>query len=107
MHDFYVVVGKPDCRKRAGGKYGDPYKAIRQVSPKQGRNHNRDGDEQAAHGRRTGLFLVSLRALLANVLTDLKLAQGADHQWDEDQAGKQGGEAGKGRAESEIPEDTE
>ena len=32
-------------------------------------------DQHAAHGRRTGLFLVRLRAFLADVLADLKFAQ--------------------------------
>ena len=41
-------------------------------------HEDRDPDERAAHGRRAGLGLVALGALLADVLAELVAAQPAD-----------------------------
>ena len=43
-------------------------------------------DQQSAHGRRAGFFLMGLRAFFADVLADLKFAQAADDERSDDQA---------------------
>ena len=107
MHHLGVVVGESDGRERAGGKHGNPHEAIAQIGPQQRGNDDRDDDQQSAHGRRAGFFLMSLRAFFANVLSDLKFAQAADDQRTHDQRGEQRGKAGECRAERDVAKDAE
>ena len=82
-------------------------KRIAQVGPEQRRHQDGDGNQQAAHGRRAGLFLVRLRAFFADVLADLKFAQTLDDDGPDDQSGKKRGKAGEGGAERQITENAE
>src|SRR5258708_2437704 len=107
MNDFKVVIGKTDRAKRHRGKHSDPHKRIAQVRPEQRRHQDRDGDQQAAHGRRASFLLVSLRTLFAYVLPNLEIAQPPNHDRPNDQSSEKSGEAGKGGAESQITENTE
>src|SRR5271167_1996377 len=107
MNDFKVIIGKTDRTEGQRGKHGDPDERIAQVRPEQCRHQNGDGDQQTAHGRRTRLFLMSLRPFFADVLPDLKIAQALNHDGPDDQAGEKSGEAGEGGAESEIKKNAE
>ncbi len=80
MHNFDVVVGKTDGAKGTVENTAIHTKRIAQVRPKQSRHDNRDGDQQAAHGRRARFFLMSLRTFFADVLPDLKFAQPVNDQ---------------------------
>ena len=84
VHDFEVVVGKPDGREGAGGKHGDPDERC-SGRPQQRRHEDGDRDQQAAHGRRAGFLLVRLRAFFADVLADLEFAQPANDDRADDQ----------------------
>jgi hypothetical protein len=88
MRDFRVVVGESDGRVSADGKYGDPDETVAEVSPEERGNNDRDDDQQAAHGRRAGFFLVGLGSLFADVLSDLEVAQAADDERAHDQRGE-------------------
>src|ERR1035438_6740411 len=102
-----VIVGECESRERAGGEHGNPHEAVAQVRPQQGGNDDRNHDQQSAHGGRAGFFLMRLRTLFANVLSDLEVAEAADDQRAHDQRGKQGGKAGECRAEGDVAKDAE
>ena len=107
MNDFEIIVGKSDGREGERGEDGDPDERIAEVGPEQCGHENRDGDQQAAHGRSAGFFLVRLRTLFADVLADLKIAQTLNHDRPDDQSGEKRGEAGEGSAKSQIAENAE
>ena len=88
LDDLDVVVGKADGSEGKRGKDNDPDKGIGGVGPEHCRQQNRDGDQHAAHRRSAGLLQVRLRAVIADILADLKFAQllyhpGANEQRDE------------------------
>ena len=107
VRHFGVVVGKSDGREGACGKDRNPHEAIAQIGPEQGRDHNRNRDQQAAHGRRPGFFLMRLRTFFANELSDLKFAQASDDQRAHDERGKQRSQAGECGAERQVAKDAE
>src|SRR5277367_1795629 len=107
MNDFKIIVGKTDRAKCQGGKNGNPDKRVAQIGPEQRGHQNRNGNQQTAHGRRTRLFLVSLRTFFADVLPNLKIAQPPNHDGPDDESREERGEAREGCAKSEIPENTE
>ena len=72
MNDFDVVIGKPDGAECGERKDCQPNEAIAEVGPEQRGDHNRDDNQQPAHGRRPGFFLMSFWALFADVLANLK-----------------------------------
>src|SRR6202022_2712244 len=62
---------------------------------------------QPAHGRRACLPLMSLRAFIANELTDLKFAQPINDEGADDERGKKSSKASERRTKSQVPEDAE
>ena len=98
MDDLNVVVGKTDGGESRGREHGNPDKRIAQVGPEQRGNQDGDGNQQAAHGGRAGLFLMSLRAFFADVLPDLKITQPLNHDRTDDQAGEKRSKTGEGGA---------
>src|SRR5207237_445138 len=66
-----------------------------------------DGDEDAAHGRRSRLLLVRLRTLFADELPELDAPHPLDQPRTEDEGDEQRGERGPGRAEGDVAEDVE
>ena len=107
VHHLGVVIGKANRGVRAGGEHRNPHEAVAQIGPQQGWNHNGDGNQQAAHSRSAGLFLMRLGTFFADVLADLKFTQAADDQRPDHQSGEQRGQAGKRSAESQITENPE
>src|ERR1700733_3189682 len=105
MHYFQVVICKADRREGERGKDGDPNEWIAEIGPEQGGDKDGDGDQQAAHGRSAGFFLMRLRALLANVLVNLKIAQTLNDDRADNQSGEERGEAREGSAKRQIAED--
>ncbi len=93
--------------KATRGEDGDPDEGIAEIGPEQRGDEDCDGDQQAAHGRRAGFFLMGLRAFFADVLADLKVAQALNYDRADDESGEKRGEAGEGGAEREIAEDAE
>ena len=85
MDDFEVVVGKTDGAIGKGSEYGDPDKAVAKIRPQQGWYEHGDYDEDSAHGRGASLALMSLWAIFANVLANLKVAEAADYCGADDQ----------------------
>src|SRR5208283_4952250 len=78
-----------------------------QVRPQQCWHDDCDRDQQSAHRRRTGFFLMSLRAFFANVLSNLKFAEPADDQRSHNERGEQRGKTGERSAECQVAEDAE
>src|SRR6202790_4353475 len=107
MNDLKVVIGKTDRPEGHRRKHRNPDKRIAQVRPQQRRHQDRDRDQQTTHGRRTRFFLMSLGALFADVLPDLKIAQPLNNDRSNDQAGEKGGEAGKCCTERQVTKNTE
>src|SRR5581483_11865779 len=75
VNSFEVVVGKTDAGEGASREHRDPNEQVGQVRPEQRGYNDRDGNQQTAHGRSAGFFLVGFGTFLANVLPDLELAQ--------------------------------
>jgi len=94
-----VIVGESDCGIGNGGKHNDPDEAVAEVGPEQRGHDHGNRDQQPAHRRCAGLFLVGFRSLFANELTDLELLQAANDDRPDDEAGKKSGQAGEGCAE--------
>src|SRR5438552_11836495 len=107
VNHLCVVVGEPNRGKCAGGQYRNPDESVRQVGPQQRGDDDGNCNQQAAHGGCPRLFLMSLRAFLADVLADLELAQTIDDQRSDNQSREKGSKAGKGSAKSQITEDAE
>ncbi len=107
VHHFDVVVGKSNGGEGAGGKHRDPYEQVAQVGPQQSRDHDGNGDQQAAHGRSAGFFLMGLGPLFPDELADLKFAQPVDDDGADNQCREQCGEAGKSCTKGQITENTE
>jgi len=78
VNDFDVIIGKADSGERRKCEYTQPNKPVAKVSPQECWDHNRDNNQQPAHGRRPSFFLVGFRAFFADVLADLKFLQSAD-----------------------------
>ena len=66
-------------------EHRDPDEQVAQVGPQQSRDHDGNGDQQAAHGRSAGLFLMGLGPLFPDELADLKFAQTVDDDGADDQ----------------------
>src|ERR1700676_3167763 len=105
MHDFDVVVTKADGGKSRRSNNGNPHESVGQVSPQQGRNHDRDGNQQPAHSGSSRFFLVGFRSFLADVLSDLKFAETIDDERANDESGEQRGQAGERGSKGQIAED--
>ena len=107
LDDLDVVVGKTDGAEGERGKDSNPDEGIGRIGPEDCGEQDGDADEDAAHGGGAGFFEVRLRAVFANELADLELAQflndvGADEKRDHERR-----ERGKGGAEGEVAEDPE
>ena len=102
-----VVIGKPDRSEGKRGENGDPDERIGWVGPQHGRQQNGDDDEDAAHGGGPGFFLVRLRPILADILTDLEFAELLDDVRPDEECDEQRREEGKCRTKREIAEDAE
>ncbi len=107
MDDLDVIIRKTDGAERQRGAHHQPNKGVRQIGPEQRGQQNRNADEDSAHGGRAGLLLVILRAVFADVLADLELAQLLDHIGTDEQRDHERSERGKGGAKRQIPEDAE
>ena len=108
LRDLGVIVAEADPAVSPPAlNMRDPHVGIAQVRPQQRRNHDRDDDQDAAHGRRAGLLLVRFRTFLADVLADLKLAQLGDQPRTQRDAQEQRRQAGKRRAKRGVAEDAE
>src|SRR6185369_11598559 len=73
----------------------------------QGRNYDRNCDQQASHGRSAGFLLMRLGSLFAYELADLKLPQTVDDDRADNKCGKKSSETGERRTKSQIPENAE
>ena len=104
---FGVIVHESDPAVTDQSRDGDPHVGISQVRPQQRGHHNRNDNEDSAHGGRAGLLLVGFRAFLADVLSDLKFAQLVDEPGPQRDAQEQSRDAGERRAEGSVPEDTQ
>src|ERR1700724_2752267 len=102
VHNLKVVIGETDGSEGQGGEDGNPDEGISQVCPEQCRNQDGDGNQQSAHSRRAGFFLMSLRSLFSYVLTNLKVAQPPDNDRADDESREKRGEAGEGRAKCQV-----
>src|SRR5581483_7041194 len=107
MRDLRVVVGESDGGVRAGGKHGDPDKAIAKVRPQQSRHDDCDDDEQAAHGWRARFFLMSFWPLFADILPNLEIAQPPDNEWPNDQSSEERCQTRECSAEGDVTKDAE
>src|SRR5437763_15261017 len=107
MHDLLIVIGKTDGCKRNRGKHRNPDKWMAQVGPQQCRDHDADGNEQAAHGGRSSFFVMSLRTFCPDVLSDLKFLQTSNNNRAHDQTREQRSETRESRTESQITENAE
>ena len=93
--------------KPSGRQHGNPDVDVGEVRPQQRRHERRRQDQQPAHRRRARLRAVRRRTLLADDLADLELAQLADQPRAQQQADGQRREAGRSRAERDVPRDVE
>ncbi len=80
QHQLAVVVVETDRTKRQHHRQHHPYIAVLQVGPQQGGDADREQDHHAAHGRRTGLHQMRLRAITAYDLAGLERTQFADQR---------------------------
>ncbi len=74
------VIDETDRAEARGHEQHGPDIAVGQVGPQQGRDHERNQDQGAAHGRRAGLAQVRLRTQFADGLADLPLGHVPDEQ---------------------------
>ena len=96
-HDLDVVVDEAD-EGAAEGRDHDRESGHREVAEDEERHDHGQPDEAAAHGRRAGLGLVVLGALLADVLAELVAAQPLDEPGaDGEHEHHRGDAAGKAR----------
>src|SRR5947209_9559112 len=102
-----VIVSKTNCPKSHSGKNCKPDINVGEIGPQQRWHHDSNRDQHAAHSRSTGLFLVFLRTLLTDVLSDLKFAQLPDDCRSDDQPHKQSCETCEGRSEGDIAKNAE
>src|SRR2546430_9556184 len=107
MNNLSVVVGESNRGKCASGDYRNPHESIRQIGPQQGRNDDRNCNQQPTHRGCARFFLMGLRAFFANILADLELAQAIDNQRSDNQSCEQCSKAGKGSAKSQVTKDAE
>ncbi len=87
--DLGVVVPKSDASEAHQSEHRDPHVWIRKIRPQQRRHHDRDDDQDSAHGRRARFLLVRLRPVFPDVLADLKFAQLGDQPRPQRQAQEQ------------------
>ena len=107
MNNLQVIVGEADGAEGQRREDGEPDERVAEVGPKKRGDEDRDGDEQATHGRSAGFFLVGLRAFFADVLSNLEIAETLDDERTDDESGEERGETGECGAESQITEDAE
>jgi hypothetical protein len=107
LADFGVVVPKADGAEAQQAEQRHPDVRVPQVGPQQRGDDDGDEDQHPAHGGRARLLVMRFRAVLADVLADLELAQLADQPRPQGDGEKQGGEAGKRRPEGGVLEDAE
>src|SRR2546430_6450528 len=107
MNNLSVVVGESNRGKCASGDYRNPHESIRQIGPQQGRNDDRNCNQQPTHRGCARFFLMGLRSFFANILADLELAQAIDNQRSDNQSCEQCSKAGKGSAKSQVTKDAE
>ena len=107
LSDLQVVVDKTDQAEAHHGENHDPDVDVAEVRPQQCGHQTGDENEHAAHGGRARLELVPLRAVFADVLADLELAEPSDQPGAKDDAQKQRGHAGEGGAKGQIAENPE
>ena len=87
--DLDVIIQKADDAKSHRDKqHRDHLWIIPKI--KHGRDDNTAQYDQAAHGRRSRFFQMSLRAVIPNLLAELQLVQKGDHNRTQDRADGKG-----------------
>ena len=107
VHHLAVVVDPADGAEGERDEQHHPEETVRQVAPEQRGDADREQDQRAAHGRRSRLGEVRLRAVVAHCLADLVGGELADHVRPEDQGDRKRGQAGQHRAQRDVVEDVE
>src|SRR5215831_2797825 len=107
MDDLQVVVRETDGTVGKGGNHSDPDVAVAEVCPQQCRDDCGHDDEHPAHGRSAGFALMGLRAIFADVLSDLEVPQASHHGWSDDETDEECREAGECRAKGQVAKDSE
>ena len=102
LHDLEVVVPEPDAAEGRGREQNHPDVFIREVRPEQGGSHERDDDENPAHGGRPLLGQMRLRSVVAHVLADFESAKPGDDRLPENEADDQSGQHGAGAPKGDI-----
>src|SRR5882762_3741220 len=102
LRNLGEVVDEADGCKGQQRKNGQQHKFISQVGPQNCRYQGGQYDQHATHRWSAGLFLMVLRAFLANILADLQLAQLADQPRSENQRQEHGGETRVNRPYRDI-----
>ncbi len=100
--DLQVVIGEADRAVSGGGQHRNPDVGVREIRPQQRRHQRRRQNQQAAHGRRARFRPMGLRAVGANHLADLELAQLPDQPRPEHQADRQRRQRRRRGAERDV-----
>src|ERR1700722_970828 len=106
-HDFVVIVDETDGAESDGGADGQQDVSVTQIGPEQSGNYDRSDNQHAAHGGRSGFFLMSFGTFFANVLFYLQRAQPLDHPGPQQQRKQQRGDAGDSGAHGDVAENVE
>src|SRR3984957_20149483 len=106
-HDFVVIVDETDRAESDGGADGQQDVSVAQIGPEQSGNDDRSDNQHAAHGGRSGFFLMSFGTFFANVLFYLQRAQPLDNPGAQQQRKQQRGDAGDSGAHGDVAENVE
>ncbi|CAI8348499.1 MAG: Uncharacterised protein [Flavobacteriia bacterium] len=97
-----VVVQEADEAHPYRGDHEQLDVHIVESGKKQGGNENGREDEETAHGRCPGLFLLPLESEVPNGLAHLQLVQKSDDAFPEQKRDQQGGDHRQGGAEGDV-----
>ncbi len=102
FHDFAIVINPTDCAEQERHQQGDPDVAVTKIRPEQRTDANGHQDQCATHSRGASFAEMGLRTVISHRLTNLVLAQLADHHGADDQRNQQRGECAQNSTQGQV-----